>query len=166
MDDVLRQIWDGLHPLLATNLWWIVAVIVLAVVIRAPLPGRGPVSARRDPWRGFKYDLRRRALDRAGARCEAPVLLIWGRCAETATEVDHVYPWSRGGPTALGNGQALCRSHNRRKGALAPSWWYVLGLERRRRGYFPPGEDRRVLARLSDEERARRERQGTRRPRT
>ena len=32
------------------------------------------------------------------------------------------YPWSRGGPTVLSNGQALCREHNRSKSNLRPPW--------------------------------------------
>ena len=50
----------------------------------------------------------------------------------------------------VGNGQALCKAHNRSKGASTPPWWYVLGLERRRRSYFPVDADVRVLAVMSD----------------
>ena len=67
---------------------------------------------------------------------------------------DHVYPWSRGGPTIISNGQALCRDHDRRKSNLRPPWWYVLAYERRRAGWFPPGVDVRVHGRTSADERA------------
>ena len=71
-----------------------------------------------------------------------------------ATEADHVYPWSRGGPTVVSNGQALCHHHNRRESNLRPPWWYVLSLERRRADYVPSGVEVRVLARMDADERA------------
>ena len=89
---------------------------------------------------------------RAGGRCEGAVFLAWGRCPDEATEVDHVYPWSRGGPTIPANGQALCRGHNRSKGAMRPSWWYVLSLEHRRRRYFPSGLEVRVSGKIGARE--------------
>ena len=67
-------------------------------------------------------------------------------------QVDHVFPWSRGGPTVVANGQALCAGHNRSKKAMTPPWWYVLSLERRRRTYFPQGVDVRVFAVMTAEE--------------
>ena len=88
-------------------------------------------------------------MSRAGDRCEAPRWLAWGRCRATAIEVDHIYPWSRGGPTVISNGQALCRNHNRRKSNLRPPWWYVLSLERRRAKYVAAGNDLRVFARMT-----------------
>ena len=93
-------------------------------------------------------------MERAARRCESAAFMAWGRCGSPATEVDHVFPWSRGGPTVESNGQALCRGHNRSKGAMRPPWWYVLGLERRRRSYFPAGADVRVFAVMSDDDRA------------
>jgi len=30
---------------------------------------------------------------------------------------DHIYPWSKGGPTTIKNGQVLCRKHNLEKGS-------------------------------------------------
>jgi hypothetical protein len=156
--DLWSLLVSGLWPVLAPHLWWLVPLLVLVVVLRFPMLGRGPNSTRRDPWRGFKFAARRAVLDRAGGLCEAPIFLAWGRCAEPAVEVDHVVPWSRGGPTVVSNGQALCRQHNRSKGALVPPWWYVLGLERRRRSYVPPGFDVRVMAAMDASERAARDR--------
>lgn len=92
------------------------------------------------------------------------MLLAWGRCRAPAVEADHVYPWSRGGPTVLSNGQALCREHNRSKSNLRPPWWYVRALERRRAGYFPEAADVRVVARMTPEDKAARSAQ-TRRTR-
>lgn len=31
-------------------------------------------------------------------------------------QVDHIYPWSKGGPTSLKNAQLICSSCNKRKG--------------------------------------------------
>jgi hypothetical protein len=150
-DSALTPLLDGLRayvPLL-------VLVGVLLLLLASPLPGRGPrMFQRRDPWRGFKFSARRAVMTRAGARCEAPMLLAWGRCPDAATEVDHIYPWSRGGPTVVSNGQALCRTHNCRKSNLRPPWWYVLSLERRRTAYSPPDVTVRVLGRMSAGERA------------
>lgn len=148
---VLSALWDGLRPqmpLLAVS-------VVVVVLLAAPLPGRGPrMFTGKDPWRGYRFGLRGAVMRRAGGRCEAAAFLAWGRCREAATQVDHVYPWSRGGPTIVSNGQALCRDHNRRKSNLRPPWWYVLALECRRAGYFPPGVDVRVRGRMSPSERA------------
>ena len=147
--------WAGIRPFVPLLL----LMIVIGIVLAAPLPGRGPGwPARRDPWRGFKYESRRSVVARAGGRCEAPVMLVWGRCPKEATEVDHVYPWSRGGATIVSNGQALCAHHNRAKSNRTPAWWYVLGLERRRRSYAPDGCDVRVLARMNAADRAARTR--------
>ncbi len=130
------------------------SLIFLALLaLTCPIPGRGPrLFQRLDPWRRFKGEARRTVMARAGGRCEGAVFLGWGRCPDAATEVDHVYPWSRGGPTIPRNGQALCASHNRRKGAMRPPWWYLLSLERRRRRYFPPDEDVQVDGKISASE--------------
>lgn len=132
------------------------AVVLLALAL--PMPGRGPnFWARRDPWRGFKYQPRRTVLSNAGGQCEGSRFLAWGRCKADATEVDHIYPWSRRGPTVVSNGQALCKGHNRNKSNMRPPWWYVRALERRRRGYFPADADWHVLARMSQADAAARQ---------
>jgi hypothetical protein len=82
------------------------------------------------------------------------MLLAWVRCHDPATEVDHVYPWSRGEPTVVSNGQALCRTHNRRKSNSRPPWWYVSSLEHRRTVYAPPDVTVRVLGRMNADDRA------------
>lgn len=123
-----------------------------------PMVGRGPgLIAERDVWRGFKFKTRAIVLERAGGRCEAGSFFGLGRCGYEAVEVDHVFPYSKGGPTVVSNGQALCRDHNRRKRDLTPPWWYVLSLERRRRSYFPADADVRVVARMNALERRARE---------
>jgi hypothetical protein len=79
----------------------LIAALAAILVLSCPLPGRGPrMFQRTDPWRLFKFEARRLVMSRAGHRCEGAVLLALGRCRETATEADHVYPWSRRGPPA------------------------------------------------------------------
>lgn len=113
------------------------------------MPGRGPgLFQRADPWRLFTFEARRLVMSRAGHRCEGAVFLAWGRCRETATGADHVYPWSRGGPTSPRNGQALCSGHNRHKAAMS-AVVVPASLEHRRRVYLPPGEDVQVSAAMS-----------------
>lgn len=140
----------GIRPVLPL----LIAISAVIVVLRFPMPGRGPRFQKRDPWRGFKFEARRKVMDRAGGRCEGTAFLGWGRCSKGAAEIDHVYPWSKGGATIVSNGQALCTHHNRSKSSWSPAWWYIASLERRRRTYFPTGEDVRVFAVMSDVDRA------------
>jgi hypothetical protein len=141
-----------LTAMVGPNLWWLVSGAAILGMIAFPMPRRGPNSSNRDIWRGFKYAPRQTVLSRASGRCEGAAFIAWGRCSAPAVQVDHVFPWSRGGPTVVSNGQALCAGHNRSKGAMTPPWWYVLSLERRRRTYFPEGVDARVFAVMTKEE--------------
>lgn len=121
-------------PLLVV-LFALVGAGIVFRVVRAALY----LGWRRDPVRLFTRTDKAVRLARAGHRCEKHVLLS-GRCrAVEKLEADHVRPWSRGGQTALPNGQVLCQSHNKRKHASVPFGWQVRRLERRRAGYFPPG---------------------------
>lgn len=154
MDAVVTNLWAAVVP----QLWWIALLAIGLLVLQLPAVGRGPRSTKRDPWRGFKFAARAAVMDRAGGRCEAPLFFAWGRCSSLATDADHIMPWSRGGPTVVSNGQALCRGHNRSKSAFVPPWWYIHGLERRRRDYFSAGTSVRVLAVMDEADRAARER--------
>ena len=141
---VIATVLNGLAPVVP--LFVLLALFIM--VVSGTIPGRGPGwRQRRDRWRGFKYGAREAVMSRAGHRCEGAAFLVWGRCPEPATDADHVFPWIRGGPTVPSNGQALCRGHNKHKGSMRPPWWYLLTLEHRRRSYFPPGVDVRVMAR-------------------
>ncbi|WP_350226914.1 HNH endonuclease [Demequina sediminis] len=145
---MLDTLWATMSPFLPL----IIPAVAFAIVTSFPMLGRGPVSSRRDPWRGYKYGARATVFERAGGRCEGAVSVAWGRCPDLATEIDHIFPHSKGGPMVVSNGQALCRDHNRRKRDMTPPWWYVLALEKRRRGYFPVGADVRVRAVMSEAE--------------
>lgn len=149
MVDVLESLWRAIEPY-APTLFMLLGVFL---IVMTPPFGRGAWRARRDPWRGFRFASRRRVFERAGGRCEAATFLVWSRCLGEATDADHVFPWSRGGATIVSNGQALCREHNRRKSSVAPPWWYVLGLEQRRRTYISTDSDYRVHWQMSDEDR-------------
>ena len=100
------------------------------------------------------YEPRRTILALAGDRCEGSLLLGLGRCRRGATDVDHIYPWSKNGPTIVSNGAALCRDCNRTKSNKTPPWWLVLSLERRRRAYYPAGTSVRVSGAMTDADRA------------
>ena len=107
----------------------------------------------RDPQRTFVGADRAVVFARAGNRCEQHSW-VFGRCRETERlQADHVHPHSRGGATAIENGQALCARHNERKAARVPWSWELARLARRREAYFPPDMDpavvrhRRVAAR-------------------
>lgn len=146
--DILESLWDGVAQVAPQA----VPVLLVAVLVWLPMPGRGPgVLSRRDWSSVFSPSVKLHIFDRAGGRCEAAGLVVWGRCRGAAQEADHVYPWSKSGPSVVSNGQALCAKHYRRKFDLTPPWWYVWGLEHRRLDYFPTGVDVRVLPPVEDD---------------
>lgn len=147
---LLDGLFEGIRPFLPI----LIPMIVLIAIAAVPLPGRGPGLQGCDPWRGFKFEARRVVLTLAGHRCEGVLFLVWGRCRKPAEEVDHIYPWSKGGATIISNGQALCKNHNRAKSNGLPPWWYVLSLERRRGEYYPAGTSVRVSAALTAADKA------------
>lgn len=148
--DAITPIWNAYWP-------WLGSYLLVICVLKFPMLGRGPASRTRDPWRTFRYGARDYVFCNAKWRCEGPRVFVFGRCKRSATEIDHVFPHSKGWPTSLTNGQALCRPCNRAKGNRTPTYWYVKSLERRRRRYFPKNIDVRVYATISDEERRNRE---------
>jgi hypothetical protein len=141
---VLHGLWIGLldRPWLMALLLFVVVVRVVGLVRRV-IHGIHP----RDPIRRFSRADKVAILARAGGRCEhhSP---LYGRCERTdGLEADHVHPHSRGGWTALANGQALCRRHNKSKAARVPWNWELKRLARRRGAYFPPGTPSEVIRR-------------------
>ncbi len=143
--DLVRAFADGLWAgVTASPLTMaIAAVFAVLMAVRVVQAVAHPVD-RRDPVRRFsRYD-KATILMRAGGRCEHHGL-VFGRCKQTERlEADHVHPHSRGGQTAVANGQALCRHHNRAKRASVPYRWQLRRLERRREQYFPPSVPRSV----------------------
>ena len=115
---------------------WFAAAVSAVVFCRRRF-GR---AVRRDKRRAFTPADRSTLLSRAGGRCEH--VAWWGhRCRADAEHADHVWPHSRGGPTVLSNGAALCAWHNLRKSDRVPSRFYVARIERSRQGYYPAGVD-------------------------
>ena len=126
---------------------WLGALLVLLIVGAAirRVPGLVHGRRRRDPQRCFLREDKRIVLARAGRRCEHHSWLS-GRCETTEDlQADHVHPHSRGGATAIENGQALCPRHNLRKAARVPWSWELERLARRREAYFPPGTSTAVV---------------------
>lgn len=134
--DLLHAVWAA-----STSSPLVTAIVVVAAIaagVRAVRALRWTGLAR-DPVRRFSRADKAATLTRAGHRCEHHSWLL-GRCRQTERlEADHVHPHSRGGQTAVTNGQALCRAHNRLKLARVPYNWQLRQLEKRRAAYFPPG---------------------------
>lgn len=130
--------WTVIVAMVVPNLWWILPLVIAWLVLAWPaqIPVRTERLAPERTWRTFKYGLRRSVFERAGNRCERHNV-FGGRCGSAAQEVDHIWPYSRGGATVLGNGQALCQFHNRSKRASLPRWWEVRYLLRGRQRYAP-----------------------------
>lgn len=140
---LLEAVLGGIvqHPWLLVP---VAASLLVGVVLTSPAGG---ACISRDPRRGFSAAERRAAFERAGLRCEHKSI-FWHRCTNTPTQGDHIYPWSRGGQTAMSNQQALCPFHNSRKSSSVPTRLYILRLQWRRRRYFPAGESPRIQWRL------------------
>ncbi len=126
---------------------WLVGVIALVALTRVVQWGRRVIHGRHlpDQRRRFSGQQRVEIIARAGHRCEQYSWLS-GRCGATEDlQADHVHPHSRGGATAIVNGQALCRRHNKRKSARVPWNWELDRLARRRAAYFPADIPRGVV---------------------
>ena len=98
----LNSMWQGIQPALP--------YLVPLIILMSPLPGRGPRSRKRDPWRTFKFDARRSVLARAGNRCEAAALVFILRCPDEAAEVDHVYHGPSAAPRSSATGRPCTRA--------------------------------------------------------
>ena len=134
LGDLLSSPWlVGFFALMALN--------AMVRTVRAVVHGRHS----KDPQRRFSGVERAEIFARAGNRCEQHSWLF-GRCRESeGLQADHIHPHSRGGATAIENGQAVCRRHNKQKSARVPWNWELARLARRRGAYFPPGMPRAVV---------------------
>lgn len=142
--DLFHGIWRGVSG----SVWGVVGAGLFAflICVRVVHAFTYP-SWKRDPIRRFSRQDKAEILRRAGGRCEHHGLIV-GRCEQTTSlEADHIIPWSRSGPTSIGNGQALCRRHNRDKRASIPTRWQLRAIARRRATYFPAGISGEVIRR-------------------
>lgn len=88
--------------------WVLVPVAVAGLACITLASPAGGATDSRDPRRAFTAAERREAFERAGLRCEHKPLL-WHRCTNTPTQGDHIYPWSKGGRTAMSTSRASVR---------------------------------------------------------
>ena len=136
----LHLLWHALWSQATHSppLFALVLVVVSIAAIKAVRATRWAFVPR-DRRRRFTRAEKAVILRRASGRCEHHGWLF-GRCRQTQRlEADHIHPHSRGGQTALDNGQALCHFHNRLKLARVPFTFELRRLERQRAGYFPQG---------------------------
>jgi hypothetical protein len=145
---VLHGLWHGASQMYVRSPAFVtLAAIFIALSVIAKARATFWQQASRDPVRRFSRLDKSLLVSRAGGRCEHHGL-VFGRCRATQNlEADHVHPFSRGGRTALANGQALCQRHNRLKGARIPWGWELKRLARRRALYFPTGTNTAVTRR-------------------
>lgn len=134
---VLHSVLQGVARTLTSSPWLtagfaVLLVIAVGRVFRKVVYPSGP----RDPLRLFTSGDKATILARAGGRCESHSAIV-GRCqAVNDLQADHVIPWSRSGRTAIENGQALCKQHNRAKSAKVPFKWQRRALDKRRQSYL------------------------------
>jgi hypothetical protein len=132
-----------------------VVLALLAVKIFRVFRWLPLTMATRDPARRFSGVDRALIMARAGGRCERHSLLLGRRCRVTeGLHADHIHPYSRGGSTTVGNGQALCARHNKQKAARIPYQWQLRRMEKQRLTYYPAGVSRTVIRRSSRAPRA------------
>jgi 5-methylcytosine-specific restriction endonuclease McrA len=144
--DLLAQVTASVWEVLSSSPW-LVGIFVLVVLRALTRSVRSVIHGghRKDPLRRFSGPARAEIFARAGHRCEQ-YSWLFGRCSQTqGLQADHVHPHSRGGATAVQNGQALCGRHNTRKAANVPWNWQLARLARRRESYFPAGTPRHVM---------------------
>ena len=137
----LHGMWMGI-----TSSPWVAAAFALFVLLAAVglIHAVAHPRGRRDPIRRFSRADKAILLARAGQQCERHGWLF-GRCKQRERlEADHIHPHSRGGQTALANGQVLCRRHNSDKRANIPFNWQLRRIEKRRASYYPPDAPRSV----------------------
>lgn len=136
---------SGVPIMLIVVMLTLLLALKLLTSLRLADPRNGPEGWRDQP-RTFP-DRDREWINRcAGGRCEHRTLGVF-RCRAEITDLDHHYPWSKGGATVRGNLVGLCKKHNLRKTNHIPTrldtWW----LKRARRRYFP-ADDLEVGLRL------------------
>ena len=142
----LHSALHGVWTAAAAAPWIVVGLgVFLTVMVARMLHAAAYSGTDRDPVRRFSRSDKATVVARAGGRCEQ-YGWVAKRCQQTEhLEADHIHPYSRGGQTAVANGQALCREHTWARRARVPFGWQLRALERRRAEYFPVGVSGRVV---------------------
>ena len=136
-----HTIMDAIHtgvPWIHSHWEWLILGVVLIFVLGYARDAMQR-NRKQDPQRAFTKTQRAEGFERAGQRCEMSHLIFF-RCRGPAEHADHHNPWSKGGASDMRNLVAACAPCNLKKGARVPTRHARRGIERRRRGYFPPGE--------------------------
>lgn len=124
----------------------IIIVVICALLFLAFVARKHRRKPATDDKRMFSTTEKVECKRRAGNRCEHSQFGV--RCKTSSAHADHIYPWARGGATAMSNCQSLCAPHNLRKSATIPGSYYIRRLEIRRRRYFPSDVSPKVEWRL------------------
>lgn len=117
------------------------AVLAALLVVRALLrwPMRKPDNPfDRDPRRLFTDSDRAWIDSCCQGRCEHRCLFGLFRCRYKAQQLDHWYPYAKGGATSRRNLVDLCARHNNRKSDHVPTRLQTAMLAHARLKYFPP----------------------------
>lgn len=120
----------------APTLIALTVLLVLWALSRLPVP-RPDNPFDRDPQRFFTDADRAWLRAMVGDRCEHRMLGLF-RCGRPGEQMDHHYPWAKGGATDRHNLVYLCARHNRRKSDRTPTLWSTWLLYRARLKYLPP----------------------------
>lgn len=145
-DEQTRGEWTGF-----TRQWWqslpwrgmlvgacTILILVLVVRLIAMIPMANPDNPfDRDPQRLFSDRDREWIRDLTGDRCERRRLFGLMRCRHRGEQMDHWYPWAKGGATSRHNIAWLCAKCNNRKTDRVPTIWATRALTRARMRYFP-----------------------------
>jgi hypothetical protein len=134
----------ALRELLAALPFDVRQALLVALLAAAMLGHRRYVRPwrKRDPQRWFDSSQRYLVRSRVG-RCEyGQPFRPWRRCPGRVEQIDHFYPWARGGATAISNAVGACIRHNQGKGGTMPSSATRWLIARRRRDYWPTSNTR------------------------
>lgn len=130
---------------LTTIPWqWILGIgvpltaVMLLTRIRMPNPhNEWDSDDGRDPRRLFTDADRRWIAKATDNRCENRRLFALVRCWRKAQQLDHWYPYAKGGATSRRNLDYMCAKCNNRKSDHTPTLWMTFMLKLARRRYWP-----------------------------
>ena len=116
----------------------VVPLLLLAVWLACRMPMAKPDNPfDRDPRRLFTDSDREWIDSCCQHRCEHRYCFGLLRCRYRAQQLDHWYPYAKGGATSRTNLVDLCAKHNNRKSDHVPTRLQTWMLARARHSYFP-----------------------------